>query len=177
MRNSKRTTRGVAEPVIVNDTTIVENSTDDVAHWRCVLATFLGDASSSLGKKYFYLLQSIGWKSLCLLTGLSIEVYSTLLLACTLIRVRRNRDGSTTILVERDQWNMCLVNHQLREDAYGRGGCCQLSDGRINKSAISGGGRTNKRDLIKMSLLRVGKVPSGEIPPSNTAINNGLELP
>jgi len=52
-----------------------------------------------------------------------------------------------------------------------------LSDGRINKSAISGGGRTNKRDLIKMSLLRVGKVPSGEIPPSNTAINNGLEPP
>ena len=70
-----------------------------------------------------------------------------------------------------------LVSHQLRGDAYGRGGCCELSDGRINKSAISGGGRTNKRDLIKMSLLRVGKVPSGEIPPSNTAINNGLEPP
>jgi hypothetical protein len=165
---------------VVAKRSMVEDA-NDVVQWRQIFASFLSDASSALVEPYFYLLQLNGWKSLCLLTGLSVFEYSKLLLECKLIRVRRNRDGSTTILVEKDQWNYFLVNNNLRGDAYGRGGSAELTDGKINMAAMKrltgGGGDIKQNHFKKMFLLRVGKICPGTSPPSNTAINNGSEPP
>jgi len=65
MRSSRRTTPHVAENSVVDDAT-------DSCSLRLIFATFLADSSTSLGHPYFYLIQSNGWKSLCLLTGLSV---------------------------------------------------------------------------------------------------------
>ena len=65
MRSSRRTTGQVAENSVVDDAT-------DSCTLRLIFATFLADSSTSLGRPYFYLIQSNGWKSLCLLTGLSV---------------------------------------------------------------------------------------------------------
>ena len=81
-----------------------------VSHWRKILATFLEEASSALSSPYFYLLQSNGWKSLCLLTGLSEEVYGALLLECDLVLVTENRsDGTKNVSVRADIWNNFLM--------------------------------------------------------------------
>jgi hypothetical protein len=63
MRSSRRTTGQVAE------NSVVDNATD-ACSLRLIFATFLADSSTSLGHPYFYLIQSNGWKCLCLLTGL-----------------------------------------------------------------------------------------------------------
>ncbi len=62
MRSSRGTTPHVAENSVVDDAT-------DACSLRGIFATFLADSSTSLGRPYFYLIQSNGWKSLCLLTG------------------------------------------------------------------------------------------------------------
>jgi len=66
MRSSRRTTPQVAENSIVDDAT-------DACSLRHICATFLANSSASLGRPYFYLIQSNDWKSLCLLTGLSVQ--------------------------------------------------------------------------------------------------------
>jgi hypothetical protein len=71
MRSSRRTTPHVAENSVVDDAT-------DACSLRGILAAFLADSSASLGRPFFYLIQSNGWKSLCLLTGLSVQDYSKL---------------------------------------------------------------------------------------------------
>jgi hypothetical protein len=96
MRSSRRTTGQVAENSIVDDAT-------DACSLRRIFATFLANSSTSLGRPYFYLIQSNGWKSLCLLTGLSVQDYSKLLLQSKLVLVRNNNDG-----VDRDEWNLFL---------------------------------------------------------------------
>ena len=95
MRSSRRTMGTFAE------TTVVEYSAG-VAALRCVFATFLADSSSTLDLPNFYLLQSIGWKSLCLLTGLSVMDYSTLLIECKLLQIRKNKDSSRSVVVDRE---------------------------------------------------------------------------
>ncbi len=129
MRSSRRTTPHNAENSMVDDST-------DACSLRCIFATFLADSSASLGRPYFYLIQSNGWKSLCLLTGLSFQDYSKLLLQSKLVRVRNNKDGSRSIRVDRDNWNTFLGRFQLRGDIYGKRGCLELTDGRINFTAI-----------------------------------------
>jgi hypothetical protein len=101
MRSSRRTTGQVAENSVVDDAT-------DACSLHRIFATFLADSSTSLGRPYFYLIQSNGWKSLCLLTGLSVQDYSKLLLQSKLVRVRNNKDGSRSIRVDRDEWNLFL---------------------------------------------------------------------
>ncbi len=125
MRSSRRTTPHVAEKSVVVDAT-------DACSLLRIFATFLANSSASLGHPYFYLIQSNGWKSLCLLTGLSVQDYSKLLLQSKLVRVRNNKDGSRSIRVDRDDWNTFLGRLQLRGDIYGKGGCVELTDGRIN---------------------------------------------
>jgi hypothetical protein len=98
MRSSRRTTGQVAE------NSVVDNATD-ACSLRRIFATFLADSSTSLGRPYFYLIQSNGWKSLCLLTGLSVQDYSKLLLQNKLVLVRNNNYGSRLIRVDRDKWN------------------------------------------------------------------------
>jgi hypothetical protein len=99
MRSSRHTTGQVAENSVVDDAT-------DACSLRGIFATFLADSSTSLGRPYFYLIQSNGWKSLCLLTGLSVQDYSKLLLQSKLVLVRNNNDGSRLIKVDKDQWNL-----------------------------------------------------------------------
>jgi hypothetical protein len=95
MRSSRRTTPHVAENSIVDDAT-------DACSLHGILAAFLADSSASLGHPFFYLIQSNGWESLCLLTGFSVQDYSKLLLQSKLVRVRNNKDGSRSIRVDRD---------------------------------------------------------------------------
>jgi hypothetical protein len=125
MRSSRHTTPHVAE------NSMVDNATD-ACSLRCIFATFLANSSASIGRPYSYLIQSNGWKSLCLLIGLSVQDYSKLLLQSKLVRVRNNKDGSRSIRVDRDDWNTLLGCFQLRGDIYGKGGCVELTDGWIN---------------------------------------------
>ena len=155
MRSSRGTTPHLAENSVVDDAT-------DACSLRPTFATILADSSTSLGRPYFYLIQSNGWKSLCLLTGLSVQDYSKLLLQSKLVRVRNNKDGSRSISVDRDDWNTFWGRFQLRGDIYGQGGCVELTDGRINYTAIERtmGGRidhttTNQKSAM-MCVLRVG---------------------
>jgi hypothetical protein len=129
MRSSRRTTPHIAENSVVDDAT-------DACSLRRIFATFLADSSASLGRPYFYLIQSNGWKCLCLLTGLSVQDYSKLLLQSKIVRVRNNNDGSRSIRVDRDDWNTFLGRFQLRGDIYGKGGCVEFTDGQINYTAI-----------------------------------------
>jgi hypothetical protein len=167
MRSSRRTTGQVAENSIVDDAT-------DACSLRHISATFLADSSASLGHPYFYLIQSNGWKSLCLLTGLSVQDYS-ILLQSKLVLVR--------IKVDRDQWNLFLGRFQLRGGIYGMGGCVELTDGKIKHAAIKRtmGGRidhtTTNHKSVRMCVMRVGAVAPGETPPSNTAINREDDEP
>jgi hypothetical protein len=169
MRSSRRTTPQVAENSVVDDAS-------DACSLRHILAAFLADSSTSLTQPYFYLIHN-GWKSLCLLTGLSVQDYSKLLLQSKLVLVRNNNDGSRSIKVDRDQWNLFLGRFQLRGDIYGQGGCVELTDGYIKHAAIKRtmGGRidhtTTNLKSVMMWVLRVGAVAPGETPPSNTAIN------
>ena len=95
MRSSRRTTGQVAENSVVDDAT-------DACSLHRIFATFLANSSTSLGRPYFYLIKSNGWKSLCLLTGLSVQDYSKLLLQSKLVLVRNNNDGSRSIRVDMD---------------------------------------------------------------------------
>ena len=86
---STRSKSTVAEP---------SDAATDESIWRRIFATFLADASSALvshsapraSHSYFYLPQSDGRNSMCLLTGLDCETYSALLLKCRLISIRNN---------------------------------------------------------------------------------------
>jgi hypothetical protein len=136
MRSSRRTTGQVAKNSVVDDAT-------DTCSLRCIFATFLVDSSTSLGRPYFYLIQSNGWKSLCLLTGLSVQDYSKLLLQSKLVLVRNNKDGSRSIRVNRDEWKLFLGRFQLRGDIYRQGNCVELTDGKIKMQQLKeqwGGG-------------------------------------
>ena len=132
MRSSRRTTPHVAENSIVDDAT-------DACSLRGIFATFLADSSASLRRPYFYLIQSNGWKSLCLLTGLSVQDYSKLLLLSKLVRVRTNKDGSRLIWVVRDDWNTFLGRFELRGDIYGKGGCVELSTFYVKPTSLLAG--------------------------------------
>ena len=155
MRSSRRTTGQVAENSVADDAT-------DACSLRRIFATFLADSSTSLGRPYFYLIQSNGWKSLCLLTGLSVQDYSKLLLRSKLVRVRNNKDGSRSIRVDRDEWNTFWGRFELRGDIYGKGGSVELTDGYIKHAAIERtmGGRidhtTTNQKSARMCVLRVG---------------------
>ncbi len=129
MSSSRRTTPHVAENSVVDDAT-------DACSLRHIFATFLADSSASLGRSYFYLIQSNGWKSLCLLTGLSVQDCSKLLLQSKLVLVGNNNHGSKLIKVDRDEWNLFLGRFQLRGDVYGKGGHVELTDGCIKHAAI-----------------------------------------
>jgi hypothetical protein len=118
MRSSRRTTGQVAENSVVDDAT-------DACSLRHIFATFLADSSASLGRPYFYLIQSNGWKCLCLLTGLSVQDYSKLLLQSKLVRVRNNNDGSRLIKVDKDQWHLFLgrrIDHTTTNQNSGSDG-------------------------------------------------------
>ena len=151
----------------------MDNATD-ACSLRGTFATFLADSSASLVHPYFYLIQSNGWKSLCLLTGLSVQDYSKLLLQSKLVLVRNNNDGSRLINVDRDEWNLFLGRFQLQGDIYGKEGRVELTDGYIKHAATKRtmGGRidhtTTNQKSARMCVLRVGAVAPGETPPSNT---------
>jgi hypothetical protein len=155
MRSSRRTTPHVAENRVVDDATdacslhcifatfVIVNDATDACSLLGIFAAFLADSSASLGHPYFYLIQSNGWKSLCLLTGLSVQDYSKLLLQSKLVLVRNNNDGSRLIKVDRDEWNLFLGRFQLQGDIYGKEGHVELMDGFKKYAAIKrtmGGG-------------------------------------
>jgi hypothetical protein len=70
MRSSRHTTGQAPENSVADDAT-------DASSLQHLFATFLVESSASLAQPYFYLIQSNGWKSLCLLTGLSVQDYMT----------------------------------------------------------------------------------------------------
>jgi len=148
---------------------------------------FLADASSALvsdsafpdSDPYFYLLQSNGRNSLCLLTGLDVETYSALLLECKLVRIRNNKDGSRSIQVHDDTWHQFLNSFHLSGGAVGWEDHAEFTKGAIKLAAIDGvtAGSDNTSATATMAMLRVGKVRSGEDTPQCTAINHGVEPP
>jgi hypothetical protein len=176
MRSTRHTTGHLAENSVVNDST-------DACHFQRIFATFLVDILASFGRPYFYLIQSNGWKSLCLLTGLSVQDYSKLLLQSKLVQVRNNKDGSRSIRVDRDNWNTFLGRFQLQGDIYKQGGCVELTDGYIEHAATKRtmGGRidhtTTNLKSVMMCVLRVGTVAPGETPSLNTAIGKEEDKP
>jgi hypothetical protein len=138
MRSSRRTTPQVAENSVVDDAT-------DACSLRRIFATFLAVSSASLGRPYFYLvlIQSNGWKSLCLLTELSVQDYSNVLFQSKLVRVRNNKDDSRSITVDRDKWNLFFGLVSITRGHLRKGGRVELMDGYIKHAAIKrtmGGG-------------------------------------
>ena len=122
MRSIRHTKGHLAE------NTVVDNLTDACPFQR-IFATFLVASLASLGRPYLYLIQSNVWKSLCLLTGLSVQDYSKLLLHSKLIKVCNNTDSYRSIRVDRDEWNTFWGRFQLQGEIYGQGGCAELMDG------------------------------------------------
>ena len=107
--------------------------TDNVSHWRKVLAAFIAQSSAALAHPYFYTIRTNTKWSLCLLSGLSPTNYSALLLECELVTVRTSQvDGSKSIRLAREKWIDLLNQHGLREvDA-------EYTDGQINHIATNG---------------------------------------
>jgi hypothetical protein len=114
MRSSRRTTTHVAKNSMEDDAT-------DACSLHHIFAAFLANLSASLGHSYFFLIQSNGYKSLCLLTKLSVQDNSKLLLLSELVQARNNKNGSRSIRVDRDNWNTFLGCFQLQGDIYGKG--------------------------------------------------------
>jgi hypothetical protein len=176
MKSSRHTTPHITENSVVDDAT-------DACSLRRIFATFLANSPVSLGHPYFYLIQSNGWKSLCLLTRLSVQDYSTLLLQSKLVLVRNNNNGSRLIKVDRDEWNLFLGQFQLRGDIYVKGGHVELMNGYKKHAAIKRtmGGRidhtTTNQKSARMCVLKMGAVAPGETPPSNTSINGEDDEP
>jgi hypothetical protein len=77
-----------------SDETSVVVALTNVLHWQGIFATFLKDASAALCRPHFYLIQANSWQSLCLLDGISVPIYSRLLIECKLVQIRTMRDGS-----------------------------------------------------------------------------------
>jgi len=151
----------------------------DLLHWQGIFATFLKDASAALSRPHFYLIQANGWQSLCLLAGVSTSIYSQLLLKCKLVFIRTMSDGSRAVRLDREEWSAFMVRHGLGGNC-GSESCVELTDARINVNAIERAASTNnqiEKVKKKMWVLRVGQIPAGERPPSNTAINNCQEPP
>jgi hypothetical protein len=151
----------------------------DLLHWQGIFATFLKDASAALSRPHFYLIQANGWQSLCLLAGVSTSIYSQLLLKCKLVFIRTMSDGSRDVRLDREEWSAFMVRHGLGGNC-GSESCVELTDARINVTAIERAASTNnqiEKVKKKMWVLRVGQIPAGERPPSNTAINNCQEPP
>jgi hypothetical protein len=158
-----------------DDCTGTDEPGANVARWQRKFATFLSEASTALTIPYFYLLQANGWKSMCLLTGLSVEVYSALLLECRLVDID-NYGAGRRVCVNKRAWEDFFVRFNLMSGYDRRGSCVEITSGRINISAIQrtmmGGYDLQPCGAKNMFVLRVGKVPEGKQPPKCTAINN-----
>ncbi|KAL7426411.1 hypothetical protein ACHAXH_000988 [Discostella pseudostelligera] len=127
----------------------------NTTRWQCMFTTFLAEVSAALASPYFYLLQSNGWKSLCLLTGLSEEVYSALLLECQLVCIKPG--AARTVCVREDAWKDFIVQNNLRGNHDGRGSCVEITDGKITKSAVEstmmGGGVLIYNRVLRLCMF------------------------
>ena len=99
---------------------------NDISHWRHIFATFISNFLDALAHPYFYLLQTNSKWSLCLLSGLPPSIYSALLLKCKLVKIKRN-----VAMLDNKQWDVFQTSTRLQGDAYGRGGCMELTDAQI----------------------------------------------
>ena len=143
----------------------------DVFYWERVLASFIANSSAALTLPYFYLKRTNTQWSLCQLSGLSPINYSALLLECKLVQTRANLvDDSRNVRFDRKNWIAFLDRYGLRGDA-------EVTDGQIYHRAIFEDQDDGGAYTTRMPLLRVGKVRPGNSPPSNTAINSGIEPP
>jgi hypothetical protein len=104
---------------------------------------------------------------------LSPSIYSTLLLKCKLVKIIRG----DVVIFDNKQWDVFQVSTGLRGDSYGRGGCMELTNARIKHAALFERGEVDNTTVSKLDVLRIGRVESGKLPPSNTAINYGEEPP
>jgi hypothetical protein len=129
MRSSRCTNTPSAE------TSVVVASTN-VLHWQGIFTAFLKDASATLSCPHFYLIQANGWQSLCLLVGISLPIYSRLLLECKLVQIRLMRDGSRDVRLDTEEWSSFMVHYGLQGGICGGVGCVELTDACINTKAI-----------------------------------------
>ena len=176
---SRRRTGVVAESSAAVFDVVAAADTEPKLHWQHVFAQFLAASSAALDEPYFYIVRSNGWKSLCMLTGLSTTKYSALLLACDLIRIKRNPNGTGTIEVLLDKWKNFIKAHDLGGDLYGRNATIEVTNANVKKGAIErlmGEDINNQPSYIKMIVLRVGEVEPGT-QVSNTAINDPNDEP
>ena len=181
---STRSKSTVAEP---------SDAATDESIWRRIFATFLADASSALvshsapraSHSYFYLLQSDGRNSMCLLTGLDCETYSALLLKCRLISIRNNKNGSRSVHTSNEKWKEFLHSYHLRGNIGEDDDHAEYTTGYIFTSAFDAdAGAIGKSDNTttsgrgkNMAMVRVGKIRLEDPPPLCTAINRGLYPP
>ena len=80
-------------------------------------------------------------------------------------------------MLDNKQWDVFQVSTGLRGDSYGRGGCMELTNARIKHAALFERGEVDNTTVSKLDVLRIGRVESGKLPPSNTAINYCEEPP
>ncbi len=102
LRSSRRTNTPSAESSIVVAST-------NIQHWQGIFATFVRDASAALSCPHFYLIKANGWQSLCLHVGISVPIYSRLLLECKLVQIRTIRDGSRDVRFDREEWSTTFM--------------------------------------------------------------------
>ena len=148
------------------------DDSDDVSHLQRVFATFNSSSSAIFAHPYFYLLQTNSKWSLCLLSGLPPSIYSALLLKCKVVKIKGN-----VAMLDNKQWDVFQTSTGLRGDSYGRGGCMELTNARIEHAALFERGEDENTTVSKLDVIRISRVESGKPPPSNTAINNGVEPP
>ena len=148
---------------------------DELSYWQRVFSTFILGSSAALGRPYFYLLRTNSKWSLCLLSGLPTSIYSALLLKCKLVKIK----GNAVVMTNRKQWDAFQTSSGMQGDAHGCGGCMELTNAKIIRAALfeEEGVDDCMSTKLELDVLRVGKVPPGKAPPSNTAINSKEEPP
>ena len=82
----------------------VEECSDDLLAVRMAIRRYLLDSSEIVDSAYFFLLQGVGNKSLCIHTNLSAEMYAALLIVAKLVKTRVSGDNATMVSLNFDGW-------------------------------------------------------------------------
>ena len=133
------------------------------------------------------MLQTNEWKSLARILGLGPQSYSALLLACELVKVKKQKDGLLGVNINYEGWDSFLSQYGLRNEfeeemeSY----TSKLQRGLVTEKAmienkIDGDGKRYPH----MHMIRIGKIAPGRgIVPGSQEINrreapprNNLEM-
>ena len=100
---------------------------------RLAFKAYLLESSKLIEGAYFFLLQGLSNKSLCIHTNLSVQMYAAVLLACKLVRTRMSGDD-VEVRVNSDGWMDFLRRYGL--NGPGSENCCEITRGSVKLSMI-----------------------------------------